>query len=101
MKCRNCGHEEVGMYKEIKQLFSEMGISKDDVKKELSTTIESLVKSSISVKIDDIIARTVKSQIEGMFSSYNSDSKKMITKIIQDAVAELVAGQLDITISLK
>jgi len=31
MKCRNCGSTEVGMYKEIRGIISEMGITKEDI----------------------------------------------------------------------
>lgn len=103
MKCRNCGHTEVGMYKEIRQIFNEMGISKDDLKLEIAKTIESLVRSTISEKISTAIENTVSREIRGMFDRYstNPEGKKLVYQAVKETVAEVVTKELIIDVSLK
>jgi len=44
MKCRECGSTEVGLYKEIRGIIAEMGITKEDIQNEIKATINSYVR---------------------------------------------------------
>lgn len=103
MKCRNCGHTEVGMYKEIRQVFNEMGIDKQDVKMELSKTIESLIRSTISEQVDSAVERAVTAEIRDMFNPYSVKAKgtELIHRALKEIVGEVIYKQLVIDISLK
>lgn len=101
MKCEQCGSNQVNMYKEIRGIITEMEITRDDVKRELTETINSMVRSAVAEKIGPAIEERVKQIIRDLFTGYDPVGRKMLTAALEKEVGEVFANNFEITIKLK
>lgn len=103
MKCRQCGNIEVGMYKEIKGIIAEMGITKEDIQSEIKVTVDSYIRSAMSENITNYVQESVKTIVrkEIANSAWNKPSK--VQEVLRDCLRDLVMKELsniDIDISV-
>lgn len=94
MKCRNCGSTEVGMYKEIRGLVSEMNITKEDIQKEIKNTIDSYVRSAMSENIVKCVHNTVQDSVKNEINKGAWGKPSKIQEILADCLKELVMEEL-------
>lgn len=99
-KCRNCGNTEIGLYKEIRQLINEMEISKDDIKVEITKTIDSLVRSALSEKISETVEEAIRKEIRNLFN-YNTEARQNLNKVINQKLGEMIRDKIDVSVSVK
>lgn len=94
MKCTICGNTEVGMYKEVRSLIAEMGITKEDIQKEIKSTIDSYIRSAMSENITNYIQESVKTIIQKEIanSSWNKPSK--VQEVLRECLKDLVMEEL-------
>lgn len=100
MKCRNCGHTEVGMYKEIRGIISEMGITKEDVRRELKNTIDSMVNSALGDSVNGYIQSAIKDKID-RYSFYSSEAQSAIRQATREAIADKLESVISVSVKLK
>lgn len=105
MKCRNCGHTEVGLYKEIKSLIAEMGITKEDVQNEIRRTVDSYVRSAISENISKYVKEFAEEIVRKEFDNHTwsrpTKTKEILAECIRNTVAEEVSRSVTISISIN
>jgi hypothetical protein len=92
MKCPDCGSNNAVPYKELRQYIAESGITKEEVRKMLADTIESLCRSALSDKLDAAIENAVASRLRDYHFA------KTIEAAIKDAVYDACAGQIEVRI---
>lgn len=104
MKCRTCGSTEVSMYKEIRGIIAEMGITKEDIQHEIKATIESYIRSAMSQNITAYIQESVKSIVQKEISSAGWGKPTKVQEILRECLRDLVMQQLkdiDINVSVR
>lgn len=101
MKCKNCGHTEVGMYKEIRGIMTEMGITKEDIKKEIKATIDSYIRSAMSQDIDNYIKQEIGIIVNREIgtSYYGRESK--IAELTRQTITELILQEVESNFVIK
>lgn len=105
MKCRNCGSTEVNMYKEIKGIIAEIGITKEDIKREITSTIDSYVRSAMSENIEKYtqqeVHRIVRTELCTTYSPGRPSKISELTKeVISDVIREDISKNFEIKVSL-
>ncbi len=104
MKCRVCGNTEVNMYKEIRGIIAEMGITKEDIQNEIKITIDSYIRSAMSQNIKAYIQDSVKSIVQKEIASASWGKPTKVQEILRECLRDLVMRELsgiDINISIK
>lgn len=94
MKCRNCGNTEVGIYKEIRGIIAEMGITKEDIQKEIKATIDSYVRSAMSEDINNYVQTSVKEIVKKEIAAASWDRPSKVQEILKECLRDMVAEEL-------
>lgn len=94
MKCRVCGNTEVGMYKEVRSLIAEMGITKEDIQKEIKATIDSYIRSAMSENITNYIQESVKAIIQKEIASSSWNRPSKVQEVLKECLKDLVMQEL-------
>lgn len=99
MKCNNCGHTEVGAYKEVRSLIAEMGITKEAIKNQIDQTIDSLVRATLSEKIETYIANEVARLVQ-RHTNY-TEIQRLVKKALIQKINDELLQELNFSINIE
>jgi len=83
------------MYKEIKGLIAEMGITKEDIQNEIKSTIDSYVRSAMSENITNYVQDSVKTLVKNEIASSAWNKPSRLQEVMKDCLRDLVMRELN------
>ena len=95
MKCAECG-AAIHAYREIRQLImNEMGITKDDVKKQIDETIRSIVNGAIDDNLHTFVVDAVHRRV------FELNDSGVMKRFLQNAFSKHIEDTFDFEVVVK